>query len=93
MAKRKTPKVKKPSKITNEHLSKLQETVSKINRAQLDLGILETRKHNLLHGVASIQDELTLMQSKFEKEYGTTDIDIQTGEINYNKNEQTDQKN
>ena len=89
MAKRKTKKVEKPTKITNEHLNKLQETVTKINRAQLDLGILETRKHNLLHALASVQDELTLMQGEFEKEYGTADIDIQTGEINYNKNEQT----
>jgi len=89
MAKRKTKKVEKPTKITNEHLNKLQETVTKINRAQLDLGILETRKHNLLHALAGVQDELTLMQGEFEKEYGTADIDIQTGEINYNKNEQT----
>jgi len=89
MAKRKTKKVEKPTKITNEHLNKLQETVTKINRAQLDLGIFETKKHNLLHAVANVQDELTLMQGEFEKEYGTADIDIQTGEINYNKNEQT----
>ena len=89
MSKRKKKKVEKPTKITNEHLNKLQETVTKINRAQLDLGILETRKHNLLHALAGVQDELTLMQGEFEKEYGTADIDIQTGEINYNKNEQT----
>ena len=104
MAKTKTPKKEKlvdlkPKKITDEQLQNLQETVSNINRFQLEIGITETRKHGLLHQIAGVQDKLTLMQSEFEKEYGTIDINIQDGKINYSEesnpseNGETDKKN
>ena len=85
MAKRKTPKVKdlRPEKITDEQLKKVQNVVNNLNRSQLDIGQLETRKHELLHGVAGLRDELTLLQSELEKDYGTFDINIQDGMINY----------
>jgi len=88
MAKTKTPKKEKlvnlkPEKITDEQLQKLQETVSSINRFQLEIGVGESRKHNLLHQIAGVQDKLTLMQSEFEKDYGTIDINIHDGSINY----------
>tara|TARA_Y100000004_G_scaffold174125_1_gene212567 strand:- start:326 stop:625 length:300 start_codon:yes stop_codon:yes gene_type:complete len=99
MAKRKTAKAEKivdikpkAEKITEEQLTKVQNVVNTLNRAQLDLGIMETRKHQLLHTISTIQEQLTLIQSEFEKEYGTSDIDIQTGKIKY-KDEQTDKKN
>ena len=89
MAKTKTKKAKKSSKITNEQLDKVQGIINNINRAQLDIGTMESRKHNLLHSIAGFNDQLTLMQSEFEKDYGTSDINIQDGTINYEKNEQT----
>lgn len=99
MAKRKTAKAEKivdlkpkAEKITEEQLTKVQNVVNTLNRAQLDLGIMETRKHQLLHTISTIQEQLTLIQSEFEKEYGTSDIDIQTGKIKY-EDEQTDKKN
>ena len=92
MAKTKTKKEKvvdlkpKAEKITDEQLQNIQNVINTLNRSQLDLGIMETRKHGLLHNIATIQDKLTLMQGEFEKDYGTTDINIQTGEINYPPN-------
>jgi len=90
MAKRKTPKAEKvvdltpkAEKITDEQLKKVQTTVSNLNRTQMELGQLETRKHELLHNVAGIKDGLTLIQSEFEKEYGSIDVNIQDGTINY----------
>ena len=97
MTKTKTKKEKivdlkpKAEKITDDQLKKVQETINNINRIQLELGMLETRKHSMLHAITSIQDQLALMQSDFEKEYGTSDINIQDGTINY-KDEQTDKK-
>ena len=81
----------KPEKVTDEQLTKIQGIVDKINQTQmnigqLELGIMETRKHGLLHSIATIQDKLTLIQSELEKDYGTTDVNIQTGEINYPEN-------
>ena len=75
----------KAEKITDEQLKKVQTIIDNINRLQLQIGIAETRKHNLLHNIAGVQDELTLMQAEFEKEYGTWDINIQDGVINYTK--------
>tara|TARA_R100000458_G_scaffold48335_1_gene47362 strand:- start:463 stop:735 length:273 start_codon:yes stop_codon:yes gene_type:complete len=89
MAKRKTPKAKKPTKITNEQLSKMQDLVSNVNQTQFEIGRLESQKHSMLHNIAVINDKLTLMKSEFEKEYGTSDINVQTGEIRYSNNEQT----
>ena len=85
MAKRKTKKVEKPSKITNEELNKVQSVVNNINRAQLEIGSMESKKHNLLHHVATIQEKLGEMQVEFEKTYGTADINIQDGTINHPK--------
>ena len=100
MAKRKTPKGEKivdlkpkAEKITEEQLANVQGIVNNINRSQLDLGMLETRKHQMLHGITSMQETLVELQKEFQKEYGTFDIDIQTGAINYGEeNVKTDKK-
>ena len=89
MAKRKTKKVEKPSKITNEELNQVQSVINDVNRAQLEIGSFESKKHNLLHHVAQLQEKLGKLQVDFEKTYGTVDINIQDGTINHNKDEQT----
>ena len=75
----------KPEKITDEQLKEIQGVIDSINSAQLDMGILETKKHHLLHVIAGHQDTLSKKQTEFEKEYGTADINIQDGTINYTK--------
>ena len=88
MAKNTSKKIKelkgiKPEKITSEQLEKVQNTVNSINRAQLEIGSIELKKHEMMHQIAGLRDELTLLQGEFEKEYGTFDINIQDGTINY----------
>ena len=39
----------------------------------------------MMHSIAGLRDELTLLQREFEKEYGTFDVNIQDGTINYPK--------
>ena len=100
MAKRKTPKAEKvidltpkAEKITEEELSKVQETVNNLNRSQIEIGQLESRKHELLHGVNGLRESLTQLQNEFQKEYGTFDINIEDGTINYPpENGETDKK-
>tara|TARA_R100001463_G_scaffold76973_1_gene131145 strand:- start:13 stop:324 length:312 start_codon:yes stop_codon:yes gene_type:complete len=75
----------KPEKITDKQLEKLQNTIDDINRTQLEVGSIETRKHVMLHNIAGLRDQLTLLQDEFEKDYGTFDVDIKTGIINYSK--------
>ena len=90
MAKRKTPKTEKvidltpkAEKITDEQLKRVQETVNNINRSQIEVGQMESRKHELLHGVAGLRDDLAKLQTEFQKQYGTIDVNIQDGTINY----------
>ena len=75
----------KPEKITDEQLKKVQDTVNNLNRAQLEIGSMEIKKHEMMHQIAGLRDGLTVLQGEFEKEYGTFDINIQDGTINYPK--------
>jgi hypothetical protein len=91
MAKNTTKKIKelkgiKPEKITDEQLKKVQDIVNIINRGQIEIGSIEIQKHEIMHKMALKRDELTLLQAEFEKEYGTIDINIQSGVINYPEN-------
>jgi len=80
-------KTEKPSKITNEELNQVQSVINDVNRAQLEIGSMESKKHNLLHHISILQEKLGTMQSEFEKTYGTADINIQDGTINSSKDE------
>ena len=80
----------KPEKITDEQLAKVQEAVNNINRAQLEVGSLELKKHEMMHGIAGLREGLSSLQAEFEKDYGTFDIDIQDGTINYKKDVEAD---
>ena len=82
----------KPEKITDEQLKKVQDTVNNLNRSQLEIGSMEVKKHELMHQVAGLRDGLTVLQSEFEKDYGTFDINIQDGTINYPENGEADKK-
>ena len=54
---------------------------------------LETAKHEMVHRIAGFKDELTLLQDEFKKAYGTYDININDGAINYPpENDETDTK-
>ena len=85
-------RLSKPEKVTNEELNKIQNLISSANKAQIELGGIELQKHRILHQVGYVQDQIVLTKNELKKEYGTDDIDIQTGVINYNKDEQTDKK-
>ena len=93
MAKNTTKKIKelkaeKPSKITNEELNQVQSVINDINRAQLEVGSIESKKHNLLHHVSVVQEQLGELQVELKNTYGTVDINIQDGTINTKQDEQ-----
>ena len=83
----------KPEKVTNEQLEKIQGTVDKINQTQMNIGQLEARKHQALHYIAGVNDELALIQGELQEQYGTYDVNIQDGVINYpSENGEADKK-
>ena len=85
MAKRKTPKATKPSKISNDDLNSLQELVNDINRTQIQIGMLESQKHTLLHSISKLNDKMVLLRENYKDTYGTDDINIVDGTINRNE--------
>ena len=58
----------------------------------MEIGRHETAKHGLCHQVAGFQDELKLLQTELEKEYGTVNVNIEDGTIIYQEDEQTNKK-
>ena len=83
----------KAEKVTEEQLTKIQNVVDRINQTQMNIGALEARKHQALHFIASYNDDLKAVQDELEKQYGTYDINIKDGIINYPpENGETDKK-
>ena len=73
----------KPEKITEEQLKEVQDLINNINRSQMELGQMETKKHAILHHISSLQEAIGIVREEFEKDYGTSDVNIQDGIINY----------
>ena len=73
----------KVEKISDEHLSELQKTVNAINAIQFNIGKVEVQKHKALHELAVTQDKIALLQDTLVKEYGTYDVNLTDGTINY----------
>tara|TARA_Y100000022_G_scaffold193637_1_gene197064 strand:- start:166 stop:432 length:267 start_codon:yes stop_codon:yes gene_type:complete len=87
MAKEKVVDLKpKAEKITDEQLKNLQSVVNENNAIQFRVGALEAQKHELIHQQASIQAKIVELQDTFSKEYGTFDVNLTDGTINYPNN-------
>ena len=92
MGKKKKEKVVdlKPEKISKDHLEELQNVVSAVNKLQFDIGNMEVQKHNALHALFQGNEKLNQLQVEFKDKYGTADVKIQDGTINYKEDEPSD---
>ena len=79
--------IKAREKVSKEHLTELQKLVNIINGIQFNIGKMETQKHAMLHEFAVAQDKVALMQDTLNKEYGTYDVNLADGSINWPKDE------
>ena len=68
------------AKITEEQLKKVVKTNKELEDTVLEIGILESKKHGLLHKVAEVNKVLEEQKVELEKEYGKISIDLKTGE-------------
>ena len=64
----------KPEKVTDEQLKSIQTIVDKINNAQMQIGQLEARKHQILHMIAGTND--------INIKDGTINYPAENGEVN-----------
>jgi hypothetical protein len=76
----------KAEKVTEEQLKQLQTVVDQNNAVQFRIGAIETQKHELVHRHSEIQKRIMDIQNTFSKEYGTFDVDLTDGTINYPTN-------
>ena len=74
-------------KVSKEHLDEMLQVANKINALQFNIGRLESQKHKLLHELALGNDTISLVQDKMMIEYGTYDINLTDGTINWPKDE------
>ena len=80
-------------KIKDEQLVILQDHVTKINNAQLQLGQLESQKYDIIAALPKLRTELQNFQNTLEEEYGKVSINIQDGSITEIPQENTDETN
>jgi hypothetical protein len=96
MAKRKTGKTvdlkPKAESIEQGELVELQTLANKFDQTYKEVGINEARKHNMLHQLAGLQEEMKKLQERLESVYGNVDIDITDGKIKYPENGELDKK-
>ena len=69
--------------VSDSQLEKLQNLVNGINGVQFKIGNIETTKHSLLHEYANIQNLVSDLQNELKTEYGTFDVNLKDGTINY----------
>ena len=83
MSKVKTIEVeaKEVKSISKDQLKGLQDTVNKQNQIQMQIGGLEGHKAGLITQLQGVVKELSDLQAELEKEHGSVNIDLQTGEI------------
>jgi len=74
----------KPEKVTTEELEKVQAVINDINKSQIEIGQMETKKHAIMHHISALQEAISGIRVEFEEKYGTADVNIQDGKINYN---------
>ena len=70
----------KAKKITKAELEKVSTQNKQLEDTVIEIGILESKKHALLHKVAEVNKVLEEYKQELEQEYGKISIDLKTGE-------------
>ena len=68
------------SKIKKEELESIVSKQNEANSVITNLGLLEAKKHELLHTFAQVNAQIEDIKKDLEATYGNVNIDLQTGE-------------
>tara|TARA_Y100000389_G_scaffold204938_1_gene261011 strand:+ start:4530 stop:4772 length:243 start_codon:yes stop_codon:yes gene_type:complete len=66
-------------KIKEEQLNKIKDQATKTNQLLNEIGYLESKKHQLLHNLAQLNEEINDHKQELEKEYGQVNINLEDG--------------
>lgn len=67
------------NKVSEEELKIAVKHQEDLQKAILDIGVIETRKHAILHKVAEINSEIEDFKKKLEDKYGHVNINLENG--------------
>jgi hypothetical protein len=86
MAKEKAVELKpRAEKISEEHLNQIRGAVNSVNKLYFNIGQIESQKLSLLNNVELAKKHISELQGMLEKEYGTFDVNLEDGLINWPK--------
>ena len=67
------------NKITKEELEKAKTQQEDLQKVILDIGVIETKKHAMLHKIADINTEIEELKKVLEEKYGHVNINLEDG--------------
>ena len=67
------------TRITEEQLEIIKEQQAKLQAAFIDIGFIESKKHEALHIQAQAAEALEATKKELEEEYGQVNIDLSNG--------------
>ena len=77
---------KRPEKINEQQLARLQASVKTVDQLTHEVGQIEVRKHALMRAMETVQTRIEATRVELKDEYGTDNINLQDGVINYESN-------
>jgi hypothetical protein len=80
-------------KITDEQLKTLHKQQTALNSLLNNIGVAESQKHALLHELAGVNQNIEEFKIELEKEYGSININLETGEYSKIEKDEADKKN
>lgn len=66
-------------KLSDEQLRLLKSKLESLTRLHAEIGVLENRKHELLHDASVAKSKLQDYQDELQKEYGDISVNIEDG--------------
>jgi len=67
------------TKITEEQLKEIKDQQAKLQAAFIDIGFIESKKHEALHIQVQASEALEATKKQLEQEYGQVNIDLTDG--------------
>ena len=67
------------TKITEEQLKTIKDQQAKLQAAFIDIGFIESKKHEALHIQVQAAEALEATKKELEEEYGQVNIDLSDG--------------
>lgn len=80
------------NKITKEELEQASKQQEDLQKVILDIGVIETKKHAMLHKIADINTDIEELKKVLEEKYGHVNINLEDGTYTEVENEE-DKKN